>query len=60
MDWISFGVECVVNGITCDGGAIRNLANAQLKIGLAMDFALGDGVRRLGPSAEINVIYAWY
>lgn len=42
------------------GGEQLNLADAQLKVGLAMDFALGDGVRRLGPSAELNVIYAWY
>ena len=42
------------------GGEQLNLSNGQLKVGLAMDFSFGEGVRRLGPSAEINVIYAWY
>ena len=42
------------------GGEALNLSNGQLKVGLAMDFAFGEGVRRLGPSAEINVIYSWF
>lgn len=42
------------------GGEQMNLNNGQLKVGLAMDFPFGSGIRRLGPSAEINVIYSWY
>ncbi|MEZ5038475.1 MAG: PorP/SprF family type IX secretion system membrane protein [Saprospiraceae bacterium] len=42
------------------GGEQLNLANGQLKIGLALDFIVGDAIQRLGPSAEINVMYAWY
>ena len=42
------------------GGEQLNLDNGQLKIGLALDFTVGNALQRLGPSAEINFMYAWY
>lgn len=41
-------------------GENMNFEKSQLKIGLALDFTIGDPIQRLGPSAEINVMFSWY
>lgn len=62
---IGFGTDLATEMLTLHtelgllGSEQFNLSNGQLKVGLAMDHPVGGGLHRLGPSAEIIVMYSW-